>query len=129
MGRRTHTGQDDTSHTAAGAGVVDLADARRRSRKVATHESLMSELEEVRLLLDKGLSSEVQALITPLIVAARHDASLLAQARCALSIALEMQGRYRESLEAVQMYEMPESRTKLDAEPTTKLRAKTGLHY
>ncbi|HVG35393.1 MAG TPA: sigma 54-interacting transcriptional regulator [Pyrinomonadaceae bacterium] len=128
-GRRTHTGQENTGQTAAKAGVFDLADARRRSRQVATRESLISDLEEVRLLLDKGLSSEVQALITPLIVAARQDASLLAQARCALSIALEMQGRFRESLEAVLMYETPESRTKLDAETTTKLRVQIGLAY
>lgn len=124
-----HTGQDNADQDAPGTGVVDLADARRRSRKVATHESLRTELEEVRLLLDKGLSSEVQSRITPLIVAARQDASLLAQARCALSTALEMQGRYRESLEAVLMYETPESRTKLDAETATRLRVQIGLAY
>jgi hydrogenase-4 transcriptional activator len=129
MGRRTYTGQGDTDQHATEAGVVDLADARRRSRTVATQESLLGDLTEVRILLDKGLSSEVQARIPPLIVAARQDASLLAQARLALSLALEMQGRYRESLEAVLMYETPESRTKLDAETGNRLRVQIGLAY
>jgi DNA-binding NtrC family response regulator/tetratricopeptide (TPR) repeat protein len=129
MGRRTHTVHGNTDQGAPEAGVVDLADARRRSRTVATYESLLGDLTEVRILLDKGLSSEVQTRITPLIVAARQDASLLAQARLALSLALEMQGRYRESLEAVLMYETPESRTKLDAETATRLRVQIGLAY
>src|SRR5215210_616485 len=129
MGRRTHTGQDNRGQDATERGVIDLADARRRSRKVATRESLLEELEEIRLLLDKGLSSEVQSRITPLIVSARQDASVLAQARHALSLALEMQGRYRESLEAVLMYETPESRTKLEAETATTLRVQIGLAY
>jgi hydrogenase-4 transcriptional activator len=111
------------------AGVVDLASARLSSRKVATRESLSAELEEIRLLLDQGLSSEVQSRITPLIVAARQDDSILAQARCALSAALEMQGRYRESLEAVRMYETPEARARLDAETATRLRVQIGLTY
>ncbi len=89
----------------------------------------MSELEEIRTLLDLGLSTEVKARLTPLISAARHDASLLAQARCVLSAALEMQGHYRESLEAVQMYELPESRAKLDGEATACLRVQIGLAY
>src|SRR5215210_3904790 len=129
MGRRTHTGQDNRGQDATERGVIDLADARRRSRKVATRESLLEELEEIRLLLDKGLSSEVQSRITPLIVAARQDASVLAQARHALSKALEMQARYRESLEAVRMYEMPETRALLDAETATRLRVQIGLAY
>ena len=46
-----------------------------------------------------------------------------------LSAALEMQGHYRESLEAVQMYELPESRAKLDADATACLRVQIGLAY
>ncbi|HEX8923084.1 MAG TPA: tetratricopeptide repeat protein, partial [Pyrinomonadaceae bacterium] len=115
-------------------GVVDLADVRERlqrgrSRTNVSHEELRSELEEIRALLDQGLSTEVKTRLTPLISAARHDASLLAQARCVLSAALEMQGHYRESLEAVQMYELPESRAKLDAEATACLRVQIGLAY
>src|SRR5215211_3093240 len=128
MSRRTHKAQNEgiKDATAREAGVVDLASARLNSRKVATRESLSGELEEIRLLLDQGLSSEVQSRITPLIVAARQDASILAQARGALSVALEMQGRYRESLEAVRMYEMPETRALLDAETATILRVQIG---
>lgn len=89
----------------------------------------MNDLEEIRALLDQGLSTEVKSRLTPLISAARQDASLLAQARCVLSAALEMQGHYRESLEAVQMYELPESRAKLDEEATACLRVQIGLAY
>jgi DNA-binding NtrC family response regulator/tetratricopeptide (TPR) repeat protein len=115
-------------------GVVDLADARERLQRIrsrgnVSREELLAELEEIRALLDLGLSTEVRTRLTPLISAARHDASLLAQARCVLSAALEMQGHYRESLEAVQMYELPESRAKLDAEATACLRVQIGLVY
>jgi tetratricopeptide (TPR) repeat protein len=53
----------------------------------------------------------------------------LALARCALSITLEQQGHYRDSLAAVSMYETPESRTKLDNETTSYLRVQIGLGY
>ena len=116
-------------------GVVDLADARERLQRSrsrggsVSHEELAAELEEIRSLLDRGLSSEVKKRLTPLIAAARHDASLLAQARCVLSASLEMQGRYRESLEAVQMYEAPDTRAKLDKEANNCLRVQIGLAY
>lgn len=116
-------------------GVVDLADARARLQRTRVRganvpsEELKSELDEIRALLDQGLSTEVKTRLVPLISAARHDASLLAQARCVLSAALEMQGHYRESLEAVQMYELPESRTKLDSDAIAYLRVQIGLAY
>ena len=115
-------------------GVVDLADARARlqrslARTGFSREEMAKELEEIRALLDQGLLTEVKARLTPLMTATRHDASLLAQARCVLSASLEMQGRYRESLEAVQMYEAPESRAKLDAEAESCLRVQIGLAY
>ena len=114
--------------------MVDLADARvrlqrSRSRGRLSHDELARDLEEIRGLLDHGLSSEVKSRLTPLIAAARYDPSLLAQARCVLSAALEMQGRYRESLEAVQMYETGTSRDKLDVEATACLRVQVGLAY
>lgn len=115
-------------------GVVDLADARvrlqrSRSRGRLSRDEMATELEEIRVLLDHGLSSEVKTRLTPLIAAARQDPSLLAHARCVLSAALEMQGRYRESLEAVQMYETIPSRAKLDIEATASLRVQIGLAY
>ncbi len=94
-----------------------------------SRESLEVELEAVRLLLDQGLTSEAKARLTPLMSAARGDASLLAQTRCALSAALEMEGQYAQALEAVQMYEAPESRTKLNADALSRLRVQIGLAY
>jgi hydrogenase-4 transcriptional activator len=116
------------------SGVVNLADARvrlrsRSSRAHVSRETLASELEAVRLLLDQGLTSEAKARLTPLIAASRGDAALLAQARCALSAALEMEGQYREALEAVQMYEAPEARTRLDPDTLSGLRVQLGLTY
>ena len=63
--------------------------------------------EEVRSLLDQGLSSEAERSSRALIKTARRNPSLLARAHCYLSVALEMQGRYLESLEAVKTYQQP----------------------
>src|SRR6185436_16382072 len=106
-----------------GKGVVDLADARVRlnSRARPSQENLLAELDEVRSLLDQGLSIEAKSRITLLIAAAQKNPSVLALARCALSSALEMQGKYRESLAAVAMYESPESRAKLDQQAIQSL--------
>src|SRR5215218_7921007 len=112
-------------------GVVDLADARVRirSRAKPTHESLIRELDEIRSLLDQGLSREAKDRLALLISNARHNSSILALARCALSTALEQQGHYRDSLAAVSMYETPESRAKLDNQTTSHLRVQIGLGY
>jgi hydrogenase-4 transcriptional activator len=112
-------------------GVVDLADARVRirSRAKPTTESLMRELDEVRSLLDQGLSTEAKDRLALLISNARNNSSILALARCALSTALEQQGHYRDSLAAVSMYESPESRAKLDDQTVSYLRVQIGLAY
>ena len=112
-------------------GVVDLADARVRirSRAKPTNESLMRELDEVRSLLDQGLSTEAKDRLALLISNARNNPTVLALARCALSTALEQQGHYRDSLAAVSMYEAPESRTKLDDQTVSYLRVQIGLGY
>lgn len=112
-------------------GVVDLADARVRirSRAKPTQESLTHELDEVRSLLDQGLSTEAKDRLALLISNARHNPSVLALARCALSTALEQQGHYRDSLAAVAMYESPESRVKLDDQTVSYLRVQIGLAY
>jgi uncharacterized protein HemY len=114
---RSGPGGPETDETADGRSVVDLADARVRLRsKNPSNEALIEELDEVRSLLDQGLSTEARTRLTSLISAARNNPTVLALARCALSAALEMQGRYRESLTAVAMYETPESQAKLDPE-------------
>src|ERR1700754_2621085 len=112
-------------------GVVDLADARVkiRSRVRPTTESLTRELDEIRSLLDQGLSTEAKTRLASLIANARSHQSVLALARCALSITLEQQGHYRDSLAAVSMYETPESRAKLDNQTTSYLRVQIGLGY
>jgi DNA-binding NtrC family response regulator/tetratricopeptide (TPR) repeat protein len=112
-------------------GVVDLADARVkiRSRVRPTNESLTRELDEIRSLLDQGLSTEAKARLALLISNARNHISILALARCALSVTLEQQGHYRDSLAAVSMYETTESRAKLDNLTTSYLRVQIGLGY
>ena len=121
-------GQEKTSN---GRGVVDLADARvrLRSRARPSVESLTTELDNIRSLLDQGLLIEAKERLALLISSARNHPSVLALARCALSTALEQQGHYRDSLAAVSMYESPESRAKLDEETVSHLRVQIGLGY
>jgi len=112
--------------------VVDLERARARLSAAggkATPESLAAELDAVRELLDQGLSSEARKRLNALLSAARPHRALLAQARCALSIALEMQGHFRESLDAVSMYEDAEVSAKLGAELSAKLQIQIALAY
>src|SRR5690242_387702 len=121
----------DVENSPTDRGVVDLADARVkiRSRVRPTTESLMHELDEIRSLLDQGLSTEAKARLSLLIANARNHASVLALARCALSVTLEQQGHYRDSLASVSMYETPESRAKLDDQTASYLRVQIGLAY
>src|SRR6202040_1331352 len=122
-----------TEQTSAGRGVVDLADARVRLRSQTRGgpkiESLRQDLDEIRSLLDQGLTVEAKSRLTSLISAARQHPSILALARCELSTALEMQGHHRDSLAAVAMYETSESRTKLDEAADSALRIQISLAY
>jgi tetratricopeptide (TPR) repeat protein len=110
--------------------VVDLARARVRLRSrasKATPESLIDELEAINLLLDQGHSVEARSRLTPLISATRNDPEVLARARLALSLAFEMHGDYRESLDIVSMYDQPEVRATLPADLAVKLRVQMSL--
>ena len=121
-----------SDQSAGGKGVVDLAVARVRLRSgqgQASPEQLLQELDEVRSLLDQGLSAEAKTRLASLIAAAQKNPSILALARCALSTALEMQGQYRDSLAAVAMYESPESKLKLDQEAIQSLKVQIALAY
>ncbi|HEY0323211.1 MAG TPA: sigma 54-interacting transcriptional regulator [Pyrinomonadaceae bacterium] len=134
MAKDSQTGRDaNKERGAVSSDVVNLEDARARlrsrGRNAPTRESLVQELEAIHVLLDQGLSSEAESRLGLLLKAARHDASQLAMTRCALSAALEMKGRYRESLEAVAMYESAESRARLDEEAKICLRVQIGLAY
>src|SRR6266699_70756 len=133
MTKRVDSGPEGAEQASGGRSVVDLADARvrlkSRSRSGVSNESLTLELENIRTLLDQGLSIEARSRLAALIAAARQNPSILALARCALSIALEMQGHYRESLAAVAMYESPESRAKLSEEADSALRVQISIAY
>ncbi len=103
---------------------------RLRSRAgKASPEALAGDLEAVRGLLDQGLTTEARARLSSLLAQTRNQPALLAQARCALSIALEMQGQHRESLDAVAMYEDPEARAKLDLTLSAQLQVQIALAY
>ncbi|MFN2533273.1 MAG: sigma 54-interacting transcriptional regulator [Pyrinomonadaceae bacterium] len=112
-------------------GVVDLADARVRLRSRTRHsgDSLMAELDSIRSLLDQGLSTEAKDRLSLVIANARNHPVVLALTRCTLSIALEQQGHYRDSLAAVSMYDSPESRSKLDLKTASYLRVQIALGY
>lgn len=111
--------------------VVDIADARLklRSRKTKSSASLKNELEEINLLLDKGLSVEARSRVAKIISTSRTAPDDLAEARLVLSIALEMHGDYRMSLQAVAMYEADEARVDLKPDLGLKLRIQVSLAY
>ena len=99
---------------------------RTRAGK-SSPESLAADLEAVRGLLDQGLTTEARSRLNTLLSQTRNQPALLAQARCALSISLEMQGHYRESLNAIAMYEAPEARAKFDLTLNANLRVQIAL--
>jgi DNA-binding NtrC family response regulator/tetratricopeptide (TPR) repeat protein len=111
------------------------ADARpaaaraRAARAEAARLALEGELEEARVLLDQGLSSEVVKRAGTIARSARSDESLLAKARCLTAAALEMQGRYGESLDAVRAYEAAHARERLDPDARLTLSVQLGLAY
>src|SRR6185369_5688225 len=103
--------------------------AQPQSRNLSQPESQIEQTEAVRSLLDQGLSSEAERSSRSLIKTARRNPALLARAHCYLSVALEMQGRYVESLETLKPYERPESLKDLDAESLAYVRVHIGLAY
>jgi hydrogenase-4 transcriptional activator len=112
--------------------VVDLEHARARLSSAsgkAVPQALAAEIDAVRNLLDQGLSSEARKRLNALLPATRPHRALLAQARLALSIALEMQGEFRASLEAVSLYEDPEMRAKLDDQVSARLEIQIALAH
>lgn len=115
------TKQKDTSK-----GVVDIERARLRLRS-RDAEALIEELDTVRELLDQGLSTEARTRLNIILSAARSQPALLAQARRFLSVALEMQGHFRESLDAVAMYDDPAMRAKFEPSLNAQLRIQIAL--
>ena len=111
--------------------VVDLDRARAelRSRGRASAEELSREIEVIRDLLDRGLTGEARSHLNSVLARATNHPAVLAEARYSLSITLEMQGHFRESLDAVAMYEPIESRAKLDPALGIRLRAQLAVAY
>jgi transcriptional regulator with PAS, ATPase and Fis domain/Tfp pilus assembly protein PilF len=112
--------------------VIDLNRARARRRKrgqVVSPEAIGKELDDVRLLLDQGLSSAAEEQLTSLLDVAGEDVNLLARTRLALSLALEMQGRFREAFDALALYEEPEARAGLDTTIAIQVRVQIGICY
>ncbi|MDX6385426.1 MAG: hypothetical protein QOK48_2999, partial [Blastocatellia bacterium] len=110
--------------------VVDLARARvkLRSRNIkGSPVADTNELSEINLLLDRGHSAEARTRLASLISVVRNDPALLAGARLALSLALEMHGEHQESLQAIAMYESEEERARLDPALSLRLRVQTSL--
>jgi DNA-binding NtrC family response regulator/tetratricopeptide (TPR) repeat protein len=112
--------------------VVNLEHARVRLRSragKASPETMAGDLEAVRGLLDQGLTTEARSRLNSLLAQTRTQPALLAQARRGLSIALEMQGQHRESLDAVAMYEDPAARAKFDSTLSAQLQVQIALAY
>ncbi|HEX8688061.1 MAG TPA: tetratricopeptide repeat protein, partial [Pyrinomonadaceae bacterium] len=107
-------------------GVVHLSEARRAPSAALPLER---QLEETRELLDRGLPSTAEARLRHVIAQARRDPALLARARHLHSTALQAMGRNRDALEAVEMYESPDSGRGLDAETFSAVRVQLGLCY
>ena len=111
------------------AKVVNLDSARAKPPSNQSQASLTGELQAVQTLLDQGRSIEVQSRLATYMKLVRREPSLLAKARCALSVSLEMQGRYIESLDVVSMYEAPEAREELNEESQACIRVQVALAY
>ena len=120
--------KDELSESA----VVDLARERVRLRSRAAKQpsaSHTAELAEINLLLDKGHSVEARARLISLLSVVQKEPASLAEARLALSVGFEMQGDYRASLNAVAMYEEPESRANLAPDLALRLRVQLSVAY
>ena len=112
---RLHKGDaengESTSEKTASSQVIPIGEARRTAagRGVSFPAPLEQQLEEVRELLDRGLPSVADTRLRQIITHAKRDHSVLARARRLHSVTLEAMGRFRDSLEAVRVYEAPES--------------------
>jgi len=127
MQNRSPKPKPPTSKTQANRNVINFAPPHLVTVNVAERK-----LEDIRLLLDRGRAKEAQDAITRLLKPTKTNrltASTQAKARCALSLSWEMQGRYRESLEAVSSYETVAARNELDQEALACVRVHLGLAY
>src|SRR5215207_10020102 len=124
MNSRLHQGDAEQGERPSKGGVVHFSDARR-----AASLPLEQQLEETRELLDRGLPSMAESRLRQVISQARRDPAMLARARYLHSTALQAIGRYRDSLEVVEMYEPVDSGQGLDPEDFAAVRIQLGLSY
>ncbi len=110
--------------------VVDLSRARARLRGGSQQShAFTKELGVIEQLLDTGNSLAAISELQSLISSTRDDRDALAKARLLLSTALEMHGRYKESLAAISMYEAPDARARLTWDLVLRVRAQIALAY
>jgi hydrogenase-4 transcriptional activator len=132
---RTHRGDADqgerTSEQTGSSQVIPIGEARRAAagRGVSFPAPLEQQLEEVQEYLDRGLPSAAESRLRQIITHAKRDHSVLARARRLHSVTLESLGRFRDSLEAVRVYEAPESGKSLDAETFASVRVQLAMAY
>lgn len=89
----------------------------------------MAELKEIRLEMDRGLSSAAQQRLSAFLVRNRGDLELAAEAKCLLSESLELQGRHADAVETLQDYETGNSLTELRFETQIRIRVRLALAY
>ncbi|HEV7889001.1 MAG TPA: sigma 54-interacting transcriptional regulator [Pyrinomonadaceae bacterium] len=132
---RLHKGDAETgertSEQTGSSQVIPIGDARRAAagRGVSFPAPLEQQLEEVQEYLDRGLPSAAEARLRQIITHAKRDHSVLARARRLHSVTLESLGRFRDSLEAVRVYEAPESGKSLDSETFVSVRVQLAMAY
>lgn len=129
MNNESHLANFGSQKYASQVSAAAIASAQSSKWESLQPGSQPEQTETVRSLLDQGLSSEAERSSRALIKTARRNPALLARAHCYLSVALEMQGHYLESLETVRIYERPESLKNLDAESLAYVRVHVGLAY
>nr|MBA2341755.1 tetratricopeptide repeat protein [Pyrinomonadaceae bacterium] len=125
-------GETETKDATASSKVADLTLKRKaveNRNNTVRRERLRAEVEAIRELLDRGASSEAEERARQLIKSAHGDSSLLAEARCSLSLSLEMQARYRESFDAVAIYESPQEHEALQASTAATVRVQVARAY
>ncbi|MFN0124858.1 MAG: sigma 54-interacting transcriptional regulator [Blastocatellia bacterium] len=110
-----------------GSGAESGYQAMRETLARREPDGGASVLAEIRLLIDQGQLSAAEKRITAQLKAGASDAGVQAKYHAALSLCLEMQGRYRESFEAVARYDSAEARAPLDAEARGAVGAQLGM--
>ncbi len=88
-----------------------------------------SELKEIRLEIDRGLSSAAQKRLSVFLSQNRYDAELSARAKCLLCESLELQGRHAEAVETLQNYETENVLNKLEFETRIRVKVRLALAY